>query len=51
MSITVLVELNSKTEATDTLKQLLVDSFPDTRAYDGCISVDAYNMLIAMTTS
>ena len=43
MSIVVLVEFNSKPEATNTLKQFMADALPDTRAYDGCISLDVYN--------
>ena len=32
MSIVVLVEFNSKPEATNTLKQFMADALPDTRA-------------------
>ena len=43
MAITVLVEFNSKPEDTDALKQFMADALPDTRAYDGCISLDVCN--------
>ena len=43
MPIVVLVEFNSKPEATNTLKQFMADALPDTRAYDGCISLDVCN--------
>ena len=43
MPIVVLVEFNSKPEATNTLKQFLADALPDSRAYDGCISIDVCN--------
>ena len=43
MSIVVLVEFNSKPEDTDALKQFMADALPDTRAYDGCISLDVCN--------
>jgi len=43
MAITVLVEFSSKPEDTDALKQFMADALPDTRAYDGCISLDVCN--------
>ena len=43
MSITVIVEFNPKPEYSDILKDFLAEALPDTRAYDGCISLDTYN--------
>ena len=43
MSITVIVEFSPKPECTDTLKQFLAEALPDTRAYNGCTSLDVYN--------
>jgi quinol monooxygenase YgiN len=39
MSVTVLLEVLSKPESIDELKQTLKAILPDTRSYDGCISV------------
>ena len=38
----VIVSFPAKTESLDILKQSMKDALPDTRAYPGCISVDAY---------
>jgi quinol monooxygenase YgiN len=39
MSVTVLLEVLSKPESIDELKQTFKAILPDTRGYDGCISV------------
>jgi len=42
MSVTVLVDMQIKPEAVEEMKSLLKKILPDTRAYDGCQSVDIY---------
>lgn len=40
MSVTVLFEIQSKSESIDALKSTLKNILPDTRSYDGCQKVD-----------
>ena len=47
MSTMVLIELQIKPEAVSDLKALMKELLPDTRAYDGCQSVDLYDNLDA----
>lgn len=42
MSVTVTVEIKSKPGEGDKLVALFKDLLPDTRKYDGCISIDLY---------
>ncbi len=43
MSTMVLIELSVKPESVDDMKTLMKELLPDTRAYDGCQSVDFYD--------
>ena len=43
MSTMVLIELSVKPEAVDDMKAVMRELLPDTRAYDGCQSVDCYD--------
>ena len=43
MSTMVLIELAVKPESVDDMKTLMKELLPDTRAYDGCQSVDFYD--------
>ena len=43
MSTMVLIELKVKPESVDDMKALMKELLPDTRAYDGCQSVDFYD--------
>lgn len=43
MSTMVLIELSVKPESVDDMKTLMRELLPDTRAYDGCQSVDFYD--------
>ncbi|MFT5115121.1 MAG: quinol monooxygenase YgiN [Parasphingorhabdus sp.] len=56
MSVTVLLETKAKPECVEELKTLFQNILPDTRAYDGCISVlttcnqdDPLNVLLIET--
>jgi len=56
MSITVMLEIQSKPESIDELKTTLKAILPDTRAYDGCENVqvttnqdDALNLILVET--
>ncbi len=42
MSILVHLEIDAKPECVSDLKQLLVNLFPDTRTFDGCIDISSY---------
>lgn len=42
MTLIVTLELKAKTECEEKLKLLLLDSIPETRAFDGCLSVDIH---------
>jgi len=42
MSVIVLLEAQVKPEAVDEVKATLKEILPDTRAYDGCQSIDIY---------
>ena len=50
MSITVIVEFSPKPECTDTLKQFLAETLPDTRAYNAVPTWMSTTILIAMAT-
>ena len=43
MSTMVLIELKVKPESVDDMKALMKELLPDTRAYEGCQSVDFYD--------
>ncbi|MFQ5743396.1 MAG: putative quinol monooxygenase [Acidobacteriota bacterium] len=45
MAIMVLVEAKAKAESTGELKESMGKLFPDTRAYDGCRGITAYQDL------
>ena len=47
MSTMVLIELQVKPEAVNDMKALMKELLPDTRAYDGCQSVELYDNLDA----
>ena len=38
----VIVSFPAKSDTLETLKNAMKDALPDTRAYEGCISVDSY---------
>ena len=42
MSVTILVDMQVKPEAVGEMKSNLKKILPDTRAYDGCLSIDIY---------
>ncbi len=42
MSVLVQLEVAVNPGSAETLRQILADLFPDTRAYDGCIDITAY---------
>lgn len=42
MSVTVLLDLKAASGSIDDLKQLFVEILPDTRAYDGCHSLEVH---------
>tara|TARA_R110000824_G_scaffold7892_7_gene35989 strand:+ start:12487 stop:12777 length:291 start_codon:yes stop_codon:yes gene_type:complete len=42
MSILVQLEVKAKPECVEEMSSFLADIFPDTRAYDGCIDIQAY---------
>ncbi len=42
MSVIVIVDMQVKPEAVGEMKSALKKNLPDTRAYDGCLSIDIY---------
>ena len=42
MSVTVILDMQVKPDAVDKMKSNLKKMFPDTRAFDGCQSIDIY---------